>query len=44
MKASENVALRTLGRVEDSYAFPELVVATVGGTPVRLNDLGKRHR
>lgn len=33
-------ALRTLGRVEDSYAFPELVVATVGGTPVRLNDLG----
>ncbi len=33
-------ALRTLGRVAESHSFPELVVATVDGSPVRLNDLG----
>ncbi len=33
-------ALRTLGRVADAKDFPELVVATVDGVPVRLNDLG----
>lgn len=33
-------ALRTLGRVADSEDFPELVVTTVEGSPVRLNDLG----
>ncbi len=33
-------ALRTLGRVADSRDFPDLVVATVDGTPVRLSDLG----
>lgn len=36
-------ALRTLGRVADSRNFPDLVVATVGGTPVRLSDLGTVH-
>ena len=34
-------ALRTLGRVEDSRNFPDLVVATVGGSPIRLSDLGE---
>ncbi|MEX0704802.1 MAG: efflux RND transporter permease subunit [Planctomycetales bacterium] len=34
-------ALRTLGRVEHSRDFPDLVVATVDGTPVRLSDLGE---
>ena len=34
-------ALRTLGRVEDSRDFPDLVVATVGGSPIRLRDLGE---
>jgi HAE1 family hydrophobic/amphiphilic exporter-1 len=33
-------ALRTLGRLADSQQFPELVVSTVRGTPVRLSDLG----
>lgn len=33
-------ALRTLGRVENSHEFPELVVATIDGAPVRLKDLG----
>jgi multidrug efflux pump subunit AcrB len=33
-------SLRTLGRVEHARDFPELVVDTVGGTPVRLSDLG----
>jgi HAE1 family hydrophobic/amphiphilic exporter-1 len=34
-------ALRTLGRVADSRFFPQLVVDTVGGVPVRLSDLGE---
>lgn len=33
-------SLRTLGRVADSRFFPQLVVDTVGGVPVRLSDLG----
>ena len=32
--------LRTLGRFDDSRDFPNLVVATVEGSPVRLSDLG----
>lgn len=34
-------SLRTLGRVADSRFFPQLVVDTVGGTPIRLSDLGE---
>ncbi|MEZ6138083.1 MAG: efflux RND transporter permease subunit [Pirellulaceae bacterium] len=34
-------SLRTLGRVADSRFFPKLVVDTVGGTPIRLEDLGQ---
>ncbi len=34
-------ALRTLGRVADSRFFPQLVVETVGGVPIRLEDLGQ---
>jgi HAE1 family hydrophobic/amphiphilic exporter-1 len=33
-------SLRTLGRVEHARDFPDLVVATIGGTPIRLSDLG----
>lgn len=33
-------ALRTMGRVADSRFFPQLVVETVGGVPIRLSDLG----
>ncbi len=33
-------SLRTLSRLADSRRFPELTVATVEGTPVRLGDLG----
>ena len=36
-------ALRTLGRVEHARDFPDLVVDTIGGTPVRLSDLGTVH-
>ena len=32
--------LRTLGRVADAHDFPDLVVATRGGTAIRLSDLG----
>jgi hydrophobic/amphiphilic exporter-1 (mainly G- bacteria), HAE1 family len=34
-------ALRTLGRVADSRFFSQLVVETVGGVPIRLEDLGE---
>ena len=34
-------ALRTLGRVADSRFFPKLVVDTVEGVPIRLEDLGE---
>jgi len=34
-------ALRTLGRVPHARDFPDLAVATVGGTTVRLSDLGE---
>ncbi len=34
-------ALRTMGRVEHSRHFPDLVVSSVNGTPVRLSDLGE---
>jgi HAE1 family hydrophobic/amphiphilic exporter-1 len=33
--------LRTLGRVAHARDFPDLAVATVGGTTVRLSDLGE---
>jgi HAE1 family hydrophobic/amphiphilic exporter-1 len=32
--------LRTLGRVAHARDFPDLVVATVGGNPIRISDLG----
>ncbi|MDA0918643.1 MAG: efflux RND transporter permease subunit [Planctomycetota bacterium] len=34
-------ALRTMGRVEHSRNFPDLVVSNVNGTPIRLSDLGE---
>jgi hydrophobic/amphiphilic exporter-1 (mainly G- bacteria), HAE1 family len=33
--------LRTMGRVADPRAFEGLVVANVGGTPIRIRDLGR---
>ncbi|MEX0717901.1 MAG: efflux RND transporter permease subunit [Planctomycetaceae bacterium] len=36
-------SLRTLGRIEHARDFPDLVVASVDGTPVRLSDLGEVH-
>jgi HAE1 family hydrophobic/amphiphilic exporter-1 len=34
-------ALRTMGRVLDPKAFDDLVVATIGGVPVRVRDIGR---
>ncbi len=34
------VAIRTMGRIEDPEAFENLVVATVDGAPVRIRDIG----
>jgi multidrug efflux pump subunit AcrB len=35
------LTLRTLGRLDDARAFDDLVVATIGGQPVRVRDLGR---
>ncbi len=34
-------ALRTMGRLPDAGSFNDVVVATVGGVPVRIRDLGR---
>ena len=34
-------SLRTLGRMVDSRAFEDLVVASVNGAPIRIRDLGR---
>ena len=34
-------SLRTLGRVVDPRAFDEVVIATVGGAPIRVRDVGR---
>ncbi len=39
--AAREHSLRTMGRLADARAFEELVVATVGGAPVRLRDLAR---
>ncbi len=35
------LVLRTMGRIEHSAQFAELIVANLGGNPVRLKDLGR---
>ena len=37
---TQEVVLRTLGRIEDPRAFDDLVVAEIDGAPVRVRDLG----
>ena len=39
--AAREDVLRTLGRIEDPRGFDELVIATVGGVPVRVRDVGR---
>ncbi|MGC1276564.1 MAG: efflux RND transporter permease subunit [Planctomycetaceae bacterium] len=33
-------SLRTLGRIDNAEEFPDLVISTVNGRPIRLRDLG----
>ncbi|HEX5707734.1 MAG TPA: efflux RND transporter permease subunit, partial [Pyrinomonadaceae bacterium] len=37
----EELTLRTLGRYADARAFNDLVIAEVGGTPLRIRDVGR---
>jgi HAE1 family hydrophobic/amphiphilic exporter-1 len=37
----EELTLRTMGRVTDPRAFNDLVVANLGGSPVRVSDVGR---
>jgi HAE1 family hydrophobic/amphiphilic exporter-1 len=40
-QGQREVALRTMGRVTDPRDFGRIVVATVAGSPVRINDIGR---
>jgi HAE1 family hydrophobic/amphiphilic exporter-1 len=40
-QGQREVALRTLGRVTDPRDFGRVIVANVGGTPVRVSDIGR---
>ncbi len=40
-QGSREISLRTLGRLEKPQDFARIVVATVGGTPVRISDIGR---
>ncbi|HYN86728.1 MAG TPA: efflux RND transporter permease subunit [Pyrinomonadaceae bacterium] len=37
----EELTLRTLGRFADARAFNDLVISEVGGTPLRIRDVGR---
>jgi HAE1 family hydrophobic/amphiphilic exporter-1 len=37
----EELTLRTMGRVTDPRAFNDLVIANLGGSPVRISDVGR---
>ncbi len=37
----EELVLRTLGRYADAKSFEDLVIANIGGAPVRLRDVGR---
>ncbi|HEV8242119.1 MAG TPA: efflux RND transporter permease subunit [Thermoanaerobaculia bacterium] len=38
--AQREQVLRTLGRITDPRGFDDLVIATVGGSPIRVRDIG----
>ena len=40
-EGTHEAALRTMGRVLDPRAFDDLVIATIGGVPVRVRDVGR---
>jgi HAE1 family hydrophobic/amphiphilic exporter-1 len=40
-EGAHEAALRTMGRVLDPKAFDDLVIATIGGVPVRVRDVGR---
>jgi HAE1 family hydrophobic/amphiphilic exporter-1 len=39
-RQGEERTLRTIGRLTDAKAFEQLVVANIGGNPIRLRDIG----
>ena len=40
-RGARESTLRTIGRLADPRAFDDLVVATIGGSPVRVRDIGR---
>ncbi len=39
-QGSRELSLRTLGRIEDPRDFERIIVANVGGSPIRISDIG----
>ncbi|HET9768480.1 MAG TPA: efflux RND transporter permease subunit, partial [Thermoanaerobaculia bacterium] len=39
--AQREQVLRTLGRIDSPHGFDDLVIATVGGSPIRVRDVGR---
>ncbi len=39
-QGSSEISLRTLGRVERPQDFERIIIANVGGTPIRIQDIG----
>ena len=40
-QGNREMVLRTMGRMEDVPAFADLIVATYGGRPIRVRDIGR---
>ncbi len=41
IRGSQELGLRTLGRVDSASQFAEIIVATRGGAPIRVRDVGR---
>src|SRR5258708_5397479 len=41
IRGEQELGIRTLGRIENVDQFKEIIVANVGGTPIRIRDLGR---
>jgi hydrophobe/amphiphile efflux-1 (HAE1) family protein len=41
IRGDSELGVRTLGRIDAVSQFGDLIVANVGGTPIRVNDLGR---
>src|SRR5262249_36489124 len=41
IRGERQLGVRTLGRIDDINQFGNIIVSNVGGTPIRINDIGR---